>query len=110
MKNRFEIGEAFETTVVAVTDTTVFVDLNAKSEGLVDTAEFSDENGKTSIIEEQTGILLEKEDIENATIYSYNVGLGNLASLGFDNEGRYDKSELDYFREISNPNKLIIYL
>ena len=50
---------------------------------------------------------LSKEDIENATIYSYNVGLGNLASLGFDKEGRYDKSELDYFREISNPNKLI---
>ena len=42
MKNRFEIGEAFETTVVAVTDTTVFIDLNAKSEGLVDAAEFSD--------------------------------------------------------------------
>ena len=51
MKNRFEIGEAFETTVVAVTDTTVFIDLNAKSEGLVDAAEFSDENGKTSIKE-----------------------------------------------------------
>ena len=51
MKNRFEIGEAFETTVVAVTDTTVFVDLNAKSEGLVDAAEFSDENGKTSVKE-----------------------------------------------------------
>ena len=51
MKNRFEIGEAFETTVVAVTDTTVFVDLNAKSEGLVDAAEFSDENGKTIVKE-----------------------------------------------------------
>lgn len=51
MKNRFEIGEAFETTVVAVTDTTVFIDLNAKSEGLVDAAEFSDENGKTSVKE-----------------------------------------------------------
>ena len=51
MKNRFEIGEAFETTVVAVTDTTVFIDLNAKSEGLVDAAEFSDENGKISVKE-----------------------------------------------------------
>ena len=30
MKNRFEIGEPFETTVVAITDTTVFVDLSAK--------------------------------------------------------------------------------
>ena len=50
---------------------------------------------------------LSKEDIENATIYSYNIGLGNLASLGFDTEGKYDKSELDYFRKISNPDNLI---
>lgn len=50
---------------------------------------------------------LSKEDIENATIYSYNIGLGNLASLGFDTEGKYDKSELNYFRKISNPDNLI---
>ena len=43
MKNRFEIGEAFETTVVAVTDSAVFIDLNAKSEGIVDRAEFGEE-------------------------------------------------------------------
>ena len=59
------------------------------------------------LAEQNPDLELSKEDIENATIYSYNVGLGNLASLGFDKEGRYDKSELDYFREISNPNKLI---
>ena len=59
------------------------------------------------LAEQNPDLELSKEDIENATIYSYNVGLRNLASLGFDNEGRYDKSELDYFREISNPNKLI---
>ena len=35
---RFNIGDSFETTVVAVTDTTVFVDLSAKSEGVVDVA------------------------------------------------------------------------
>lgn len=51
MKNRFEIGEPFETTVVAITDTTVFVDLSAKSEGLVDVAEFTDENGNIKIKE-----------------------------------------------------------
>ena len=51
MKNRFEIGEAFDTTVVAVTDTTVFVDLSAKSEGLVDAAEFTDENGNVNVKE-----------------------------------------------------------
>ena len=43
--NRFNIGDSFETTVVAVTDTTVFVDLSAKSEGVVDLAEFKDEEG-----------------------------------------------------------------
>ena len=40
MKNRFEIGEAVDTTVVAVTESTVVVDLKAKSGGLVDAAEF----------------------------------------------------------------------
>lgn len=51
MKSRFEIGEAFETKIVAITDTTVFVDLNAKSEGVVDVSEFTDENGKISVKE-----------------------------------------------------------
>ena len=40
--NRFNIGDSFETSVVAVTDTTVFVDLSAKSEGVIDVAEFKD--------------------------------------------------------------------
>lgn len=51
MKNRFEIGQLFETEVVAVTDTTVFVDLSAKSEGVLDSAEFTDENGNLSVKE-----------------------------------------------------------
>lgn len=51
MQNRFEIGQAFETTVVAVTDTTIFIDLSAKSEGVVDRAEFADENGEVSLKE-----------------------------------------------------------
>ena len=49
--NRFNIGDSFETTVVAVTDTTVFVDLSAKSEGVIDVAEFKDEEGNVSVKE-----------------------------------------------------------
>lgn len=51
MKNRFEIGQSFETQVVAITDTTVFLDLSAKSEGVLDRAEVVDENGKVTIKE-----------------------------------------------------------
>lgn len=51
MKSRFDIGEAFETTVVAVTNDTVFVDLSAKSEGIVDSADFADADGKVSVKE-----------------------------------------------------------
>lgn len=49
--NRFNIGDSFETSVVAVTDTTVFVDLNAKSEGVIDVAEFKDDEGNVSVKE-----------------------------------------------------------
>ena len=49
--NRFNIGDSFETTVVAVTDTTVFVDLSAKSEGVIDVAEFKDEEGNVNVKE-----------------------------------------------------------
>ncbi|MBR5646829.1 MAG: S1 RNA-binding domain-containing protein [Treponema sp.] len=48
---RFNIGDSLETVVVAVTDSTVFVDLSAKSEGIVDAAEFKDEDGNISIKE-----------------------------------------------------------
>jgi small subunit ribosomal protein S1 len=51
MMNRFNIGDSFETTVVAVTDSTVFVDLSAKSEGVIDVAEFKDEEGNVSVKE-----------------------------------------------------------
>lgn len=51
MKNRFDIGEAFETTVVAITDSTIFIDLSAKSEGIVDRSELEDENGEVSLKE-----------------------------------------------------------
>jgi len=51
MKSLFDIGEAFETTVVAVTKDTVFVDLSAKSEGIVDLADFTDADGNVTVKE-----------------------------------------------------------
>lgn len=51
MKNRFEIGEAIETEIVAITDSTIFLDLSAKSEGVLDRAELADENGNISVKE-----------------------------------------------------------
>lgn len=51
VKNRFEIGQAFETEIVAITDNTIFLDLSAKSEGVLDKAELADENGEVSVKE-----------------------------------------------------------
>ncbi len=41
----FEIGQEIETSIVAITDDCIFLDLNAKSEGILDKAELTDENG-----------------------------------------------------------------
>jgi len=51
MQNRFQIGEPFETEIVAITDSTIFLDLSAKSEGVLDRAELADENGNVSVKE-----------------------------------------------------------
>ena len=51
MQNRFQIGEPFETEIVAITDSTIFVDLSAKSEGVLDRAEVADEEGNVSVKE-----------------------------------------------------------
>ena len=51
MKDRFNVGEPFETTVVAVAGDTVFIDLSAKSEGLVDAADFTDAEGNVTVKE-----------------------------------------------------------
>lgn len=51
MQNRFQIGEPFETEIVAITNTTIFLDLSAKSEGVLDRAELADENGEVSVKE-----------------------------------------------------------
>lgn len=51
MKNQYEIGEMIETTVVAVSGDTIFIDLGLKSEGFVDAAELTDENGEVKVKE-----------------------------------------------------------
>ena len=44
-------GQEIETSVVAVSEDTIFIDLNAKSEGVINASEFSDENGNLSVKE-----------------------------------------------------------
>lgn len=51
MQKRLEIGQQIETQIVAITDTTIFLDLNEKSEGVLDKAELADENGEVSVKE-----------------------------------------------------------
>lgn len=51
MQNRLDIGQSIETEIVAITDTTIFLDLNEKSEGVLDRAELADENGNVSVKE-----------------------------------------------------------
>lgn len=51
MKDMYEIGQQIELPVVAVSGDTVFLDMNAKSEGMIDKAEFTDENGNCSVKE-----------------------------------------------------------
>ncbi len=51
MFEKLNLGEKIETTVVAVSGDTVFIDLNAKSEGVINAAEFADENGNLKIRE-----------------------------------------------------------
>ena len=40
-----EMGQEIETSIVAITDDCIFLDLNAKSEGILDKTELTDENG-----------------------------------------------------------------
>lgn len=44
-------GQEIESTVVAINGDTVFIDMNAKSEGVISSAEFADENGNLSVKE-----------------------------------------------------------
>ncbi|MBQ3670608.1 MAG: S1 RNA-binding domain-containing protein [Treponema sp.] len=47
----FEIGEEIETTVVQISNDTVFIDLGLKSEGFVEKAEFVDKDGNLTVKE-----------------------------------------------------------
>lgn len=51
MNKKYEIGEQIETQIVAVTGDTVFIDVGEKSEGIIDSAEFTDENGNVTVSE-----------------------------------------------------------
>ncbi len=47
----FEVGQEFETTVVQISNDTVFIDVGLKSEGFVDKAEFVDKDGNLTVHE-----------------------------------------------------------
>lgn len=49
--NYFEPGQEIETAVVAITDDTIFLDLNLKTEGILDKAELVDQNGNVKVKE-----------------------------------------------------------
>lgn len=51
MKQLYEPGQMIETTVVAISNDTIFLDLGLKSEGILDKAELADEEGNVSIKE-----------------------------------------------------------
>ena len=48
---RFEVGQKIDTTVVAISGDTVFIDLGLKSEGMIAKAEFTDRDGNVSVKE-----------------------------------------------------------
>ena len=51
MKRLYEPGQFVETTVVAISGDTVFIDLGLKSEGFVDVADFKDADGNITVKE-----------------------------------------------------------
>ena len=51
MKPLYEVGQQIETKIVAITDDTIFLDLGLKSEGILNKAELTDENGNCSVKE-----------------------------------------------------------
>lgn len=54
MKNLYEPGQQIETKIVAITDDTIFLDLGLKSEGILNKAELTDENGVCQVKEGET--------------------------------------------------------
>ncbi len=51
MNNRMEIGEQFETEIVQIQKDCVFIAMDAKSEGVCDTADFLDKDGNLTVKE-----------------------------------------------------------
>ena len=50
-KHLYEPGQMIETTIVAITDDTIFLDLGLKAEGILARSELADENGNISVKE-----------------------------------------------------------
>ena len=48
-KKLYEPGQMVETSIVAITDDTIFLDLGLKSEGILAKSELADENGNVSV-------------------------------------------------------------
>ena len=48
-KQLYEPGQMVETSIVAITDDTIFLDLGLKSEGILARSELADENGNLSV-------------------------------------------------------------
>ena len=48
-KHLYEPGQMIETTIVAITDDTIFLDLGLKAEGILARSELADENGNISV-------------------------------------------------------------
>ena len=49
--NYFEPGQEIETTIVQISNDTIFLDLNQKTEGILDKAELQDANGNINVKE-----------------------------------------------------------
>lgn len=49
--NFFEPGQEIETTIVQISNDTIFLDLNQKTEGILDKAELADDNGNVNVKE-----------------------------------------------------------
>ena len=56
-------GEEIQAAIVQISDDTIFLDLNSKSEGVLNAAELKDENGNLSVKEGDIILVLGPEDI-----------------------------------------------
>lgn len=58
----------------------------------------------TRLAKQNPELGMTKEDIENATIMSYNKGLRGTATMGFNSDGSFNYDELMYLRYSSSPH------